>query len=192
MCHRRNAYLISEQGKPPDFVLEIASRATGQVGVREKRQHYAEFGIPEYRRFDETGEFHGARLAGDRLVDNVYVPVAIEERPDGVLQGYSAALNPYLRWENGQLVSHDPATGQPILTCEDQRERAEAEREHAEAEHDRADAEHQARARAEELPEVQESVLEQATYDAVPRQPSMAQGPVRAGSCVSAAMSKHY
>ena len=185
MCHRRNAYLISEQGKPPDFVLEIASRATGQVGVREKRQHYAEFGIPEYRRFDETGEFHGARLAGDRLVDNVYVPVAIEERPDGVLQGYSAALNPYLRWENGQLVSHDPATGQPILTYEDQRERAEAE-------HDRADAERQARARAEELPEVPESVLEQATYDAVPRQPSMAQGPVRAGSCVSAAMSKHY
>ena len=28
--YRRNGYVISEQGKPPDFVLEIASRATGQ------------------------------------------------------------------------------------------------------------------------------------------------------------------
>ena len=82
--YRRNGYVISEQGKPPDFVLEIASRATGQNDVRNKREHYAELGIPEYWRFDETGEFHGARLAGDRLVDNVYVPVTIEELPGGV------------------------------------------------------------------------------------------------------------
>ena len=75
--YRRNGYVISEQGKPPDFVLEIASRATGQNDVGNKREHYAELGIPEYWRFDETGEFHGARLAGDRLVDNVYVPVTM-------------------------------------------------------------------------------------------------------------------
>ena len=120
--YRRNGYVVSEQGKPPDFVLEIASRATGQNDVGEKREHYAELGILEYWRFDETGEFHGTRLAGDRLVDNVYVPVAIEELPGGVLQGYSAALNLNLRWEDGQLVWHDPATGQPIVTLEDERQ----------------------------------------------------------------------
>ena len=140
--YRRDAYVISEQRKPPDFVLEIASISTGPVDVHEKRDDYAELGIPEYWRFDETGEFHGARLAGDQLVDNVYVPVTIEELPGGVLQGYSAVLNLHLRWEQGQLAWYDPATGRPILTYEDQHDRADAER-------DRAQSEQAARERAE-------------------------------------------
>ena len=32
-----NGYIISEQGKPPDFVLEIASRSTDQHDVVDKR-----------------------------------------------------------------------------------------------------------------------------------------------------------
>ena len=64
-----NGYVISEQRKPLDFVLEIASRSTGRQDVVEKRTAYAGLGIPEYWRFDETGEFHGTRLAGDRLLD---------------------------------------------------------------------------------------------------------------------------
>ena len=52
---------------------------------------YAALGIPEYWRFDETGKFHGARLAGDRLVQGRYEPVAIEEVEDGVLQGLTTA-----------------------------------------------------------------------------------------------------
>ena len=35
--YRSNAYIISEQGKPPDFVLEIASHATGRQDTREKQ-----------------------------------------------------------------------------------------------------------------------------------------------------------
>ena len=147
--YRRNAYVISEQGKPPDFVLEIASRSTGQNDVREKREHYAELGIPEYWRFDETGEFHGARLAGDRLVDNVSVPIAIEELPDGNLQGYSAALNLYLRWEDGQLVWHDPATGQPIVTLEYERQARLNEQARADSEQQARLQEQQARVAAE-------------------------------------------
>ena len=130
-----NGYIISEQGKPPDFVLEVASESTAEIDVGAKRRDYAELGIPEYWRFDETGEFHGVRLAGDRLVDGVYVPVPIEELADGSLQGYSSALNLNIRWENGQLGWYDPDTGRHILTYEDQR--------------DRADQEHQARVQAE-------------------------------------------
>ena len=92
-----NGYVIDEQGKPPDFVLEIASRHTGHNDVDEKREAYEALGIPEYWRFDETGQYHGTRLAGDRLVDGVYVPIDINELSDGVLQGYSAALNLHLR-----------------------------------------------------------------------------------------------
>ena len=117
-----NAYVISEQGKPPDLVLEIASRRTGRVDTREKREDYAALGIGEYWRFDETGEHHGARLAGDRLVEGEYTAIAIEELPDGSLQGYSAALGLNIRWEQGELVFYDPATGRPIATLADERE----------------------------------------------------------------------
>ena len=111
-----NGYIVSEQGKPPDFVLEVASESTAEADVGAKRDYYAELGIPEYWRFDETGEFHGTGLAGDRLVNGQYQSMLIEELPDGVLQGYSAALNLNLRWDNGQLVWHDPATGRRIVT----------------------------------------------------------------------------
>ena len=120
---RSNAYVISEQGKPPDFVLEIASRRTGREDVIGKRNDYAALGIPEYWRFDETGEHHGTRLAADQLApDGQYQPIPIEELPDGALQGYSRVLNLYLRWENGQLRWYDPETGRHIPTFADERE----------------------------------------------------------------------
>ena len=87
----------------------------------DKREHYAGLGIPEYWRFDETGEFHGARLAGDRLVDGGYEALPIQELPDGVLQGYSAVLDLNLRWNDGHLEWYDPATGLHIATLEDER-----------------------------------------------------------------------
>ena len=132
-----NAYVISEQGKPPDFVLEIASRSTGRVDVTDKRRDYAALGILEYWRFDETatGRHHGVRLAGDRLVDGEYVAIDIAELPGGSLQGYSAILGLYLRWVDGELVFYDPATGRPITTLADEREaRAAAETRAAAAE----------------------------------------------------------
>ena len=96
-----NSYVISRQGKPPDLVMEIASRRTGETDVEDKPARYAGLGIPDYWRFDETGQFHGTMLAGGRLVDGRYEPVAIEEVEGGVLQGYSAALNVLIRWERG-------------------------------------------------------------------------------------------
>ena len=151
-----NGYVVSEQGKPPDFVLEVASASTGEIDVGEKRADYAALGIAEYWRFDETGEHHGARLAGERLVDGRYLPVPIEELADGSLRGYSAALDLHLRWEDGRLGWYDPATGGHILTYEDQRERAdgsqaglEAEQQRAETERRRAETEREARLRAE-------------------------------------------
>ena len=122
-----NGYVITEQGKPPDFVLEVASASTAEIDVGAKRGDYAALGIVEYWRFDETGEHHGARLVGERLVDGEYVPIEIEELPDGSLQGYSAALNLYLRWQDGQLQWIDPATGEHIATFDSERARADAE-----------------------------------------------------------------
>ena len=74
----RQGYDITEQGKPPDFVLEIASKTTGRVDYTEKRVDYERYEIPEYWRFDATGgDYHDAALAGDRLVDGRYEPISI-------------------------------------------------------------------------------------------------------------------
>ncbi len=135
-----NGYIVSEQGKPPDFVLEVASVSTATTDTGAKRDDYARLGIPEYWRFDETGQHHGTRLAGDRLESGVYVPMPIEELSDDVLQGYSPALNLHLRWEGGDLGWYDPATGRHIATFDMERARAD----NAEA---RADNEREARLR---------------------------------------------
>ena len=124
-----NSYVISRQGKPPDLVMEIASRRTGETDVEDKPARYAALGIPEYWRFDETGQFHGTKLAGDRLVDDRYEPVPIEEVEEGVLQGYSTVLNLFIRWERGELRWHDPETGREIPTFEQEREGRLAEQE---------------------------------------------------------------
>ena len=117
-----NSYIISRQGKPPDLVMEIASRRTGATDIRDKPAVYAALSIPEYWRFDETGDFHRTRLAGDQLVEGGYEPIPVEEVEDGILQGYSAALHLFIRWERGQLRWHDPETGQEIPTFEQERE----------------------------------------------------------------------
>ena len=151
-----NAYVVSEQGKPTDFVLEIASRRTGRIDTREKREDYAALGIPEYWRFDETetGRYHGARLSGERLVEGEYVAIEIEELPDGSLQGYSAALDLILRWLRGELAFCDPATDRPIATLADERARADTAEARADQERAARDAERvAAEARIRELEE---------------------------------------
>ena len=85
--YRSNGYIISEQGKPPDFVLEIASVSTGKIDVTDKRNDYAGRRIREYWRFDETGRHHGTRLAGDRLVGDRYEEIPIDVLDRGCTAG---------------------------------------------------------------------------------------------------------
>lgn len=117
-----NAYIISEQGKPPDFVLEVASRGTWRQDRWAKREDYLAMEIPEYWRFDETGTYYGEPLGGDLLVDGEYRPFPIETLAEGVFQGYSPALNLYLRWEHEAMRWYDPATGEHIATFESERQ----------------------------------------------------------------------
>ncbi len=107
----RNGYVISEVGKPPDFVLEVASRSTGRRDYTVKRDGYAAYGVREYWRFDHTGgRFHDAPLAGDVLVGGRYEPVEVVEDPDGLKWGVSQALGLRLCWDDGELRFRDPVT----------------------------------------------------------------------------------
>lgn len=116
----QNGYSINHQGKPPDFVLEVASVSTARNDYTSKRVDYAAFGIPEYWRFDPTGgRRHDAPLAGDTLVDGVYRPIEIIQRDESHLWGHSQVLDLDLCWENGELNWWDPAAGSYFSTYEE-------------------------------------------------------------------------
>ena len=147
---KANGYIISEAGKPPDFVLEVASKTTGVRDYTFKRRFYQDVGVLEYWRFDYTGgEYHDAPLAGDILDDGEYRRALIQVDSDGRFWGYSRALGLYLVWEAGNLRFYDPALGEflPNLT-ETKRERDEAVRASEEADR-RAAADRAARIEAD-------------------------------------------
>ena len=116
LFERQNGYVIKDQGKPPDFVLEIASRSTGRRDIEEKHGLYEEMFVPEYWTFDRAGAFHGMRLAGRNLIDRRYVFLPIAEIEEDVLEGTSSRLDVNLRWDHGDLAWHDPRTGLHIAT----------------------------------------------------------------------------
>lgn len=114
-------YSIEAWGKPPDFVLEIASPTTGRNDVTGKRDDYAAFGIPEYWRFDPSGgRYHGVGLAGDRLVDGVYQPIDLVWVDEAHYWGHSEALGLALCWEEGQLRWYDPTEERYLLTFDEE------------------------------------------------------------------------
>ena len=100
-----NGYVISEAGKPPDFVLEIASAHTARRDYIAKRPIYAGLGVMEYWRYDHTGgRQYDAALAGDRLTtEGVYRPIELTTEADGVIWGYSEALSLSVCWVEREL-----------------------------------------------------------------------------------------
>ncbi len=106
---RRKLYLPWEVGKPPDWVLEIASESTAQADLDTKPGIYARIGVPEMFYFDPSGsEHYGFAIAGWRLENGGYHPIPITSEPDGLQKVYSEALGLSLCWDNGwpRLYDH--------------------------------------------------------------------------------------
>ena len=140
----RKGYLIPEQGKPPDFVLEVASDSTYRRDVTIKRADYARMGVLEYWRFDPDGGLpNRTYLAGDRLVDGLYEPISIHRTEEGTYWGHSVSLGLDLCWEEGELRFWDPEGQRYLATYDDvlaYGRQAEADRAEAEAARDAAEA----------------------------------------------------
>ena len=118
-----NGYSIEEHGRPPDFVLEVASVTTARNDYTRKREDYAAFGIPEYWRFDPTGgRRYDAPLAGDRLVADAYQPIELFQTDADRIWGHSDVLNLDVCWEYGRLRWWDPAAGRYLQTHEEEAE----------------------------------------------------------------------
>ena len=125
---RQKGYSILAQGKPPDFVLEVASESTGVVDYTDKRDDYASYGIPEYWRFDPSGGFfHEVALAGDRLVEGKYEPIEIQVVGDRTYRGYSEVLGLWVYWDERQLRWFDPKAEEFLRTHDEEYARAELE-----------------------------------------------------------------
>ena len=125
----RRGYAIEEQGKTPDFVLEVASESTGQQDENRKRSGYAAYGVQEYWRFDPSGgEYHRQPLAGDTLTDGEYRPIAIHRNDDTHYWGHSAALNLSLCWEDGRLRWWDTVAERYLETHDEEADGRIAER----------------------------------------------------------------
>ncbi len=143
-------YFVWEVGKPPDFVLEVASPSTASNDLGRKRDLYARLGIPEYWKLDPTGgDLYGVALMGERLVGGEYVAYALNVDTDGSVWSRSEVLNLDFLWDGEQFSIRDPLTGEiidPRLSAEQERARAEAAEDRAELELARAELE---RARAE-------------------------------------------
>ena len=106
----RKLYLPWEVGKPPDWVLEVASESTARQDVNRKPAIYAQIGVPEYWMFDPTGgRYHRRPMSGRRLVNGLYQDIELTTEPDGILKGYSEALELSLCWDEGWPRFYDPA-----------------------------------------------------------------------------------
>ena len=128
----RNGYVIQHAGKPPDFVLEVASHSTGRRDYTVKREGYAGYGVKEYWRFDHTGgQYHDAPLAGDTLNGGEYTPISVTQEPDGLIWGHSEVLGLDLCWNDGVLKLRNPETGSYLPTPEEMQSELEAAQERA-------------------------------------------------------------
>jgi len=161
--YHRAIYRTWVQGKPPDFVLEVASPSTARNDETTKRDIYANMGVTEYWRYDPT-EFvtphrrplYPVPLIGEILVNGAYQPLEIIPGPEGCIMGYSPALGVSLAVKDKRLMVYDHELGEFVAEFEEQERakmqalaEAQAERELRVAEQEMRAAERERRAAAE-------------------------------------------
>jgi Uma2 family endonuclease len=135
-------YILWEEGKAPQLVIELTSSSTRREDTDRKFRFYRDrLKVQEYFLFDPHGDYLNPRLQGYRLRAGEYHPVrAVQGRlPSRVLDLHLEADGDFLRL-------YDPASGRWLPTPQEQVNEAQAQRDQAQVERDR---ERQARQRAE-------------------------------------------
>ena len=157
----RDSYKIWEEGKVPDFVLEVASKGTYEKDVGSKKDKYERMGVREYCVFDPQGDLHRPRLQLFRLEGGVYTSVSGRSGSDSLLAVTSETLGLELRLEDDRLRLWDPETQKYLLEHQDERTERLEERKGRLEEHDkRIAAEQWARDLETELAELKARLRE--------------------------------
>ena len=137
-----------EEGKPPDFVLEVASPSTAGRDAQHKVGEYASLGVREYWRLDPDGSLMASPLEGYVASAGGY-DAASAVAVGGRVWLRSEVLGLELRGERRDrgtvLVFRDPRTGEEWASAAE-REQQAAERERQALEREREAAEQRARA----------------------------------------------
>lgn len=155
----RKSWVVWEQGKAPDVVIELLSVSTTAADKGEKMQVYQDLmRVPEYFWFDP---FHPEDRAGFHLSDGVYQPIDRDDQDrlvsrilgltlvlwTGVYRGIAGT---WLRWAtlDGALLPTDAEAAHTVaaqerLRAKQANQRAEQESQRAEQESQRAEQESQ-------------------------------------------------
>ncbi len=149
--HNRSSYFVWKEGKPPDWVLEVASPSTQADDLGVKRCRYAAMGVPEYWMFDPKGGVYPPgtpRLQGLKLADGKYMPLPWQ-LADGGRTIRSEVLGLDVRVDGELLRFRDAATGRDVPHRSDvqaaaERAEAQAKREAAQRKAAEAKAEREA------------------------------------------------
>jgi Uma2 family endonuclease len=141
----RSKFVVAAEGVRPAVIIEVVSPHYRKPDREDKVNHYAQAGVPEYIILDRRTYRQQIleETIGYRLVAaNCYEPIVADE------QGriFSQVLGLLISLQDGQVVLHNPATGERLLTASELAQQATAERQRAEIADQRAEA---ARQRAE-------------------------------------------
>ncbi len=135
------SFKLWEAGRPPTWILEVASPSTEDRDRGEKQALYASIGVKEYWRFHPTGSLKGAQRPKTRLEGGVLGGQGyelLESHRDGSMRSEVLGLD--VRGDDRAGKHHllrfrDPETGRDLLTfeeLEDDRRLAEKDRRLAE------------------------------------------------------------
>ena len=156
-CGSRGSFRIWEEGKAPDFVLEVASPSTAENDAEHKAREYARIGVREYWRLDPAGTLMETSLEGYVASAGQYEQVRPAEVTGrgGALRSRVLGLDLRSRRQAGVtvLVFIDPRTGEEFdgRLEEAERRRQIAEREKQAAEREKQALQLQVRALEERL-----------------------------------------
>ena len=124
---RRGSYRAWEEGKAPDFVLEVLSDSTHEADEDDKRKAYAGMGVRECFLYDPLGRIMAAKRGGRRLQGMCLEGGAYREIPfraDGSVRSEVLGLDLRVRrrgrdaeWR--ELRFRDPAAGEDLPTYEE-------------------------------------------------------------------------
>jgi Uma2 family endonuclease len=112
----RDVYLLWEEGKGPDLVIEVTSRSTRSKDMGKKKGLYEHvLKVQEFVLYDPRQEWIKEGLRAYRLVEGTYEPVEVSE-----LGRWQSEVVPVeLRLEDGRIRVVDPRTGRKVLRREE-------------------------------------------------------------------------
>ena len=123
---KRNSYVTYDEGKPPDFVLEVLSESTWRRDMGAKKTIYENMGVLEYWILDPADAYvDPPPLKGFRLIGERYEP--IPPIPGAGIAYASDVLGLELRLADGVLRIRDPTTGEDLRDPVELAEALEAE-----------------------------------------------------------------